>query len=381
MALSVTAVLVARPQAVAAVDGSSPWSMPVAIASSLNNAARPALAYTPDRVAHALWETNGQLFYANQQPDAAWSAPVRIAAGMSPVMAVDSTGTLHALFSNQFLGDYDIYHITYRRGTWTLPINVSNTSGASFKPALAAGAGGTLYATWMDYAPGYWTIYIGAWEDNFWSNYPVPNARGQAPALAIAPDGEPLVAWQERVPTLDNPTGAFAVYISEMTDSDRWSMPINVSDRPEKDALGPDLIVTSDGFAQLVWVDGAQEIRYCFGRGLYWPSVTTISQAPLAARGPRITAEHGALLYIAWDEGNIVRAVSSSPAPGRWPNPQTVTGPEDSTLTDVTLTTMPGGGVTIQWVQVPQPGTAAIYTSRQASRFSQHYWLPIALHS
>lgn len=361
-------------------DDSSPWSAPVAIAAHLKHAARPALAYTPDHVAHALWETHGQLFYASQPPNAAWSAPVRIAAGTSPVIAVDSAGRLQAVFSNQFLGGYEIYHTIYQGGKWTLPMNISNTAGASFAPALAAGPDGALHAAWMDNSPGYWTLYIGSKDGAFWTNYPIPNARGQAPALTCAADGNLLVAWQERVPTIDNPTGNYAIYFSELTDPDRWSMPVKVSDQPGKDALGPDLAFTEDGFAQLVWVEADQDVRYCFGRGFYWPPSNSIHRTPLAAHGPHITVAHGVLLYIAWDEGDMVRAVSSAPAPGQWPAPTTVAESDAGVLRDVALTPMPDGGVAVQWVQVSQANAASIYTSWQASEFRRRCWLPIALY-
>lgn len=362
-------------------EDSSPWSAPVPIATNLNHAARPALAYTPDHVAHALWETNGQLFYTQQQPDAAWSAPVRVAAGMSPVLKVDGAGRLQALFSNRFLGRYNIYHISYVAGAWTLPVNVSNTSGASYEPTLVVDAEGDLYAAWMDNSPGYWTIYTGEWDGAFWTNYPVPNARGQAPVLALASDGNLLLAWQERVPTLDDPIGSYAIYLSELAETNRWSMPVNVSDQPEGDAQDPDLVVTDDGFAQIVWIENGQEVRYCFGRGFYWPPAATVVRAPIAAHGPRIAAENGIVLHIAWDEGVLVRAVSSPPAPGQWPKPIIVAGADAGALRDVTLTSMPGGGIAVEWVEASQPNQAGIYASWQTPRFSQHYWLPIALHS
>ncbi len=362
-------------------DDSSPWSAPVAIATNLNHAARPALAYTPDHVTHALWETNGQLFYAQQRPNAAWSTPIRVAAGTSPVLKVDGAGRLQAVFSNRFLGGYDIYHVSYRAGTWTLPVNISNTSGASYKPALVADAEGGLYAAWMDNSPGYWTIYIGEWDGGFWTNYPVPNARGQTPTLALAADGNLLMAWQERAPTLDNPTGTYAIYLSELAETNRWSMPINVSDQPERDAQGADIAVTDDGFAQLVWIENGQEVRYCFGRSFYWPPAVTVVRAPIVAHGPHIAVERGAVLHVAWDEGDLVRAVSSTPAPGQWPKPSIVAGLDDGAVRDVTLTSTPEGGVAVGWVEVSRPDQAGIYASWQASRFSQHYWLPIALHS
>ena len=183
----------------------TPWSAPFAIATGLPDAARPALAYTPDGQAHAMWESR-----ARSMPCAIRAPPgqgaIRVAAGLSPSLALDSKGVLHAVFANQFLGNYDIFHVTLRDNRWSLPINVSRTYGVSVNPVLAAGPDGSLHAAWMDNAPGYWTIYVGSWHGGFWSSNAIPHARGQSPSIAVSPQGVIFVAWQDRLPSQNTQT-------------------------------------------------------------------------------------------------------------------------------------------------------------------------------
>jgi len=366
------------PRPVSAEASTMPWESPTAIVTGIPDAARPALAYTADGVGYALWESEGQLYYARQLPNRAWSAPQQVAYGMSPALAIDSSGRLHALFANQFMGNYEIYQVTLIDGKWTLPVDISHTSGVSAYPVLAAGPGHTMFAAWMDNSPGYWTIYVGTWNGEYWSNQPLPDARGQAPTLAASTDGTVYLAWQDRIPTLDNPSGTFDIFLSEHGDAD-WSLPINISDSPAASSIGASLTTAPDGFAHLTWVDDDQEVQYCYGEGVYWPLPQTVVRTAMIARGPRIASEHGGVLHIAWDEGDVVRATLAAPAPPKWPKPVVVTALSGD-LRQVSLAALPGGGVAVSWVQAFGPGDLGIYESQQAPASSWHLWLPLMTH-
>jgi hypothetical protein len=67
------------------------------IATGLVQAALPSLAYTPDGTAHAIWESNGGLYYSYQTPNRPWSKPIRVAAGLSPSMVVNKAGVRRKL--------------------------------------------------------------------------------------------------------------------------------------------------------------------------------------------------------------------------------------------------------------------------------------------
>jgi hypothetical protein len=378
MAFGLAAIVVgARPAPVQSNPDTTPWASPTPIATGLPEASRPTLVFTNDGTEYAAWESEGQIYYAVQSAGQGWSTSRRIATGIAPVILADDLGCLHILFANQFLGNYEIYDVSLKDSDWSLPVNVSHTSGFSAFPAAATGRDGVLYVAWMDNSPGYWTIYVGMWNGTYWSNKPVSNARGQAPVLASAPDDTLYLAWQDRVPDADNPTGTYEIFLSERTEA-VWSLPVNISDRPSVESIGAHLTTTPDGLAHVTWVDGDQEVRYCFGQGLYWPYPTTVARAATVARGPHILAERNARLHIAWDEGNMVRATTATPAALIWPKPAVITSPTGD-LRDVTLTLEVENGVSLSWIQTNQPRDVGIYESWRASEFTVRAWLPVIL--
>jgi hypothetical protein len=376
LTLMVTAVC-AR-QGIARADSpASPWSAPAAIAVQLTNAAHISLVYTADGVAHALWESGGTVFYASRQPGCAWGAPIRVAVGTAPTMVTDGKGTLYAVFANQFMGNYDIFYVRRPAGAaWSLPVNVSRTSGYSGQPALTVGNDQSLHVSWTDGTPGYSTIYYGKWDGRFWITQPVPNARGQAPTLAAAPDRSLRMAWQDRMPAVEG-SGAYDILLSDYTDN-RWSLPINISDSADSQSLGAQVTTTSDGVAHLVWVERSQQVTYSYGRGVIWSRQQAVRVATAGTNGPRIAVEGGSFLHIAWDEGTTVRETSAPASPLIWPSSSTVAS-SGANLKDVTLTVTPQGRVAVGWVQALSAGKTDLYESlRTASPITTpRAWLPM----
>jgi hypothetical protein len=378
VALSLAPIIVFARSAPAQSDtGTSPWITPTVVANDLSDAVQPSLAFTRDGVEHAVWQTEGQIYYAAQMRGQGWDPPRRIASGMSPALVMDDFGQLHALYVNQFMGNYEIYDITLTNGEWSLPVNVSHTSGFSAFPAATAGSGGALYVAWMDNSPGYWTIYVGQWNGTYWSNQPIPNARGQGPTLGFSPDGALYLAWQDRVPTIDNPNGTFHIFFSERRNG-VWTLPVDVSARPEVESIGVNLTTTSDGLAHLAWVDGGQEVRYGFGRGGYWPDPVTVMRAAAVTSGPRILSERSEQLHIAWDEGETVLVASAAPTTLSWPKPAVIAAPLHA-LRDVVLALGPGNEVSLGWIQTHQPQDVGIYESWQPSNITPRAWLPLIM--
>lgn len=361
----------------------APWGTPELVIDGLTDAARPALANTGDGTTHALWESGGDVFWATRTPGQGWSQAERIASGSEPTLAVDSAGHLHVLFTKQFMENYEIYHVMYTEGSWTLPINVAHTSGVSTEPALAAGKDGRLHATWMDDTPGYPIIYSAKWSYStqwsgfVWRNQPIPYGRGQSPAIAVAQDETIFLAWQDLVPTIDNPTGFSNIFLSEWQE-DSWSLPINISDREDVDAEEVSITTTADGLAHLVWIEDTRSIRYDFGQGRSWPLPRTIATASVLARGPRIATEDGYFMHIAWDEAATLRATSAPRMSAIWPTPVVVTTLL-GTLKDVGLNVTQENEMTLTWVQISQTGETSIYESR-CERLNPHrIWLPAIL--
>ena len=134
--------------------------------------------------------------------------------------------------------------------------------------------------------------------------------------------------------------------------------------RPQVDSIGANLTTTSDGLAHLTWVDGGQEVRYGFGRGVYWPDPVTVARAAALASGPRILSERSERLHIAWDEGDMVLAASATPATLNWPKPSVITAPL-STSGRCRTGAGTGNEVSVGWIQTHQPQDVGIYESWQ----------------
>lgn len=379
----VSALFLARPGPVAADPGAAPWGTPQAIVTGLKQANRPALAYTSDDtshllIAHAVWESDGVLLYATQAPGHLWSKGTKIANGIAPSLVADAKGDLHLVYADRFGDNYEIYYVYLHAGRWSLPTNISHTTGSSGQPVVALGSDGSLHAAWMDNTPGYWTIYH-AWENGiFWSSQPIPSARGAAPAIAAGLDGSIYVAWQNKATGANDTNGPPDVFVARRAADKTWGLPLDISDRPGVESIGAHMAATSDGMIQLIWVDGSTNIRYAYGIGTQWSAPQTLSAAA-TARGPRIVVEQGTLLHVVWDEGGLVRGVSAQAMSAKWPKAIVITDPT-ANLRDVTLALRPEGGLAVGWVQIARPGDVSIYESVQEPAMRPRVWLPVQVH-
>ncbi|MEJ5197787.1 MAG: DUF5666 domain-containing protein [Anaerolineae bacterium] len=356
-----------------------PWGTPTTIALNQPNVAHPVIAFTSDRVGHAVWDADGRLYYASRAPGGTWSSPQFIAYGFAPHMVADSSNALHVTYVNLFMGNYEIYYLVRRGGSWSLPINMSYTTGYSAQPRLALTKDQRLHAVWMDNTPGYWTTYYATFDGTFWSNRPVPSGRGQAPAIATAADGTIYLVWQDRVARNESSLGDFDIFLCELRDG-VWSPPFDISDSRGVDSLGADVATTPDGQAHIVWVDGEWAVLYSYGRQTAWTWPQVVSLAAGYAGNPRIAVEAGRYLHVAWEEegeGEVpsaLRATAMAQGATTWPPGYMING--NSVFKDLYLTAIPGGGVGLSWTELNGYAGASIRASLREPMRSYRLWLP-----
>lgn len=383
--LTGAAALDGRRQALAAasVAGTmAAWSAPAPIVSKLPKAAKPTLVIAPDRTAHIVYESLGAIYHASQPPSGSWGAPRKIATGVSPSAAFDAQGRLHVVYINEFMGNYDVYHVRLTDQGWTAPIDASNTSGRSADPAIVADAGGKLHMAWMDNTSGAWAIHTGTWSGTRWTSSPVTNGRGQSPALAMTPQQTLILAWQDRVPTGIDTWGHFDIYQSERKDQ-FWGLPVNVSVNasvnPEADAIGVSIAVTADGFVHLAWSNDEKQVRYNLGRGLYWPWPVDVGSPRELIRGVDLRLGDDGLLYIGWDEGTGISVAAAAPGAQVWPT-MGLPGAQSGLFSDVSLTKT-AEGMAMTWVFQIHAGPATVYESANGLVYPFKMWLTSISHS
>jgi len=312
------------------------WSEAGSLFSSLADSRSPAMAVARDGTLHVLWEEGSDIYHSYRR-DGLWFLPERVATGERPSMVVDKEGTPHAIFANEFGGNWEIYYVTWRYETWTLPRNISHTSGISGNPRLAVAPDGKLHAAWADTTPGYSVIYYARLLGNYWVNNCIPSARGGAPAVAVDAQERVHVAWQDQ----DTPFGAFDIYYSRWDGTD-WSLPENISFNNSAHSAICGLGLDKDGTAHLVWEEQV-------GDG-----------------------------WQAWCEGTVVRSCRKGAAARGWFPVETIAGNAQG-VEDVELATGADGDVHAVWSGRTATGQRDIFHGERAGAMRRHVYFPLTM--
>ncbi len=95
----------------------------------------PTVAVAPDGSLHAVYEAEGEIYYARRGPSSAWSVPLDLSNDVSressPSIAVGPDGEVHVVFLRWMSGDRrTICHVRGRDGTFTPPVEIRTTSAA-----------------------------------------------------------------------------------------------------------------------------------------------------------------------------------------------------------------------------------------------------------
>ncbi len=276
----------------------NPWSIATPIPNTPPDSHEPALAIVAD-VLHAVWVSNKALYHA-RYAEGRWTEPQRFANGEQPALAAGPGGTLHCVFSHQFLGNSEIYYARWDGVKWSLPQGVSRTSGASTHPAISVAPDGGTHIAWADTTPGESVIYYARPQGVAWAQAPIPNATGSRPAIALTPTGEIIVAWQSRLAGTD----IFEI-VAAVRQGETWSLPEIVSDKPDCHSISPALAVNPQGSVHLIWQEARGSIyviRHAERLPGGWSMPADISAPNRDARLPKLAAAPKGFLQAVWAE-------------------------------------------------------------------------------
>jgi hypothetical protein len=231
----------------------------------------------------------------------------------------------------------------------------------------------------MDNTSGGWAIHTGQWDGTYWINYPVPNARGGSPSLAVLPEGNLFLAWQDRVPTPTDSWGILNIYGAEQAGG-KWDLPVNISDNaeysPGAESLGVTLVAAPDGNAHLAWIDDYQQPRYDFGRGLYWPAPVALGPRQAYANGLNMQLGANNTLRVSWDDKTGPLLTAAPIGAQSWPAAESLPGLSGTTY-GASLA-LSGNGMALAWLQEPTKDARAIYEAHIGIAGPMlKYWLPL----
>nr|MBC7244355.1 hypothetical protein [Chloroflexota bacterium] len=341
----------ARP---AFLDG-EPFNVSASSADSL----APTLAVSGNTV-HIVWEERGRVYHRFCRAGT-WSPICSVATGEQPDIATDATGVVHLVLVNEFGGNYEIYYCRWIGSTWSLPRNVSNTSGVSSAPSIAVAPDGMLHVVWADNTPGYNVIYHAYWSGIYWINEPIPNALGGAPAVAVGMDGIVHVVWQDR----DTPSAPYEIYYSQWNGVN-WSLPENLSDSATEQSIIPNMAIDGDNAAHVLWqerVNGHYAIYHTWGSVGFWSVPQRVSEDEVDAYLPSVAVALGGVLYAGWDESTVLFYRHKRKADHAWLQPIMVFS-DTQGVTDLQLAVGAGGQLHGAWSRHIEAGNWDVWYQR-----------------
>ena len=157
-----------------------------------------------------------------------WLSPVNISNttgdAFSPAITVDQMDLPHIVWRDTRDGQKEIYHTVWQDTAWSIPVNVSQTPGNSILPAIERDTFGNLYLVYADSTSGNWEILFQAYNDSTWSSpVNISQSSGKSFYPTIGVYGNTVyVYWEEEMDS------SYEI-IGKTWDGVAWSPFINAS--------------------------------------------------------------------------------------------------------------------------------------------------------
>lgn len=224
-------------------------------------------------------------------------------ASLFPDIAV-SKNHIYVVWDDDTLGNSEIFYVRSTDGaqTFSAPQNLSNNSGRSRNPAIAA-SGSDVYIVWDDETLGNFEIFYTVSRDGG-QTFSKPQNLSQNAGRSVLPDiavseNNIHIFWQDDMP--GNPE----IFYTRSTDNGQsFTAPHNLSKNPGR-SVSPAAAVEGSN-VYVVWDEntpGTREIFYARSSdgGASFSAPQNLSKTPSFSAAPAIAAS-GDMIYIAWTE-------------------------------------------------------------------------------
>lgn len=138
--------------------------------SNIDRSINPSVAVSGS-VIHVIYDAkrnsgaNREVYYMRSNDNGAtWSTESSLTAGVSMQTnaSIASSGNyVHVAYYDNSAGNYEIFHLRSTNGgnSWSAPARMTNNSGNSDSPCLAA-SGSKVYLVWADFSSGKWELFF-----------------------------------------------------------------------------------------------------------------------------------------------------------------------------------------------------------------------------
>ena len=291
------------------------WAPALRLTGTVGTSTRPAIAVDSSDGLHLVWSCdapgNAEIYYGKSTDEGAtWTRGRRLTwnSGNSsaPAIAVDSSGSIHVVWEDDNSGTGEIYYQKSTDGgeTWTSKKRLTWNPGLSYEPAISVDASGNPQIAWVDGMTGNWEIYFrkGAGGGSTWpTSRRLSDTSGgsYAPSMAAYSAGNIQVFWSDDTP------GNYEVYQTRTTDGGAsWTISQRMTWTSGESWWPANAFDSSNGL-HLVWYDatpGNFEIYYgkSTDGGAVWTKARRITWTSGYSADPAVAADPAANLHVVW---------------------------------------------------------------------------------
>src|SRR5712664_2459027 len=314
----IVAIVILGLAVMCAPASSQQFSAPKNVSNNLDFSFTPQMAVDLGGNIYVVWEddsnTNSNiLFSRSTDGGVTFSAPKNLSntSGFSfnPRIAADTHGAINVVWEDDTPGNLDVMfsHSTDGGLTFSTPLNVSNDAPNSDSPQIAADASGNLYILWENTSVTLAVVFSRSTDGGVTFSTPVnvsTNAGGSfSPQMAVDPGGNISVVWED-----DAFTSSDISFSRSADHGATFSIPKSLSNNIGN-SVSPQVTVDLTGNINVSWQnDGPGNPDIFFSRssdkGATFSTPKNLSNSPGLSNAPQIKVDAGGNINVVWADNN-----------------------------------------------------------------------------
>jgi hypothetical protein len=296
-------------------SGAAVWTASQRLTWNSGSSARPTAAVDASGNLHLVWSDNSpgnyEIYY-KKSTGTGWATAKRLTStsgpSQCPTIAVSSSGALHAVYWDETGGNAEVYYLRSTDGgtTWAAARRLTWTAGPSNYPSLAVDSSGAVHAVWQDNTPGSYEIYYRKSADGgaTWgmaTRLTWNLGSSTRPAIAVNASGHIHLVWQDDTP------GKAEIYSKKSTDGGTtWTANKRLT-WTSGASTSPSLSIDSSGNLHVAWQDdtpGNNEIYYSRSTdgGSSWTTAKRLTWTTGTSQEPSLGIDSSGKIELVWAE-------------------------------------------------------------------------------